>query len=358
MTKILVLMILVLVNVWGIEENKFYETSYNCSKTKVKSVEWLVCKDEELANLDVKLSTFYRQIKDKKALTYATQSMQSKWITTKNHCKTIECIKNAYNARNIELEVSLKNLSTFSHVMRSSIRFASKSKNSKITLSTFCNKTYTKRTVKRNDTLKVEYKNDKKSCNDFCGGFMNDLYQFKNVTVVKPLLNYVPYNDPRLKEALGACHQMRWDIDAYYYHPFNQRKLPYPQIIKEPKGREALMRLWNFKYEGKNRLLLAHYRGLKEVTSDFFVLDKEACKERVAKKGFDWLVDRKALEQIRLSRTANNLSFIEVVKSQNQSYILNVNDNYSRHSIGIFGKDKNENFYLCKQKIDKNKDRK
>lgn len=82
--------------------------SYNCAKAS-HDAEKLVCEDDELAALDVKLSKLYNKVM--KATPAATQKRlkaeQSGWMKGRNDCwKSSDqrsCIKSAYDDRISEL---------------------------------------------------------------------------------------------------------------------------------------------------------------------------------------------------------------------------------------------------------------
>lgn len=79
---------------------KFYETSFDCSKVKQDSVEYKICSDEKLSNLDRDLSNVYLSID---SLSEEIKSDQKSWKQQRNKCEDSDCIKLFYILRLNEL---------------------------------------------------------------------------------------------------------------------------------------------------------------------------------------------------------------------------------------------------------------
>lgn len=81
-------------------EDQFFETSYDCKKTTVGSVDNIICKNKKLAFLDTELNWIYHSfIPINKTL----KIEQRKWNVKKNQCQTAECIEMLYRNRIKEL---------------------------------------------------------------------------------------------------------------------------------------------------------------------------------------------------------------------------------------------------------------
>ena len=104
MKKIILILVLV-VGLFAQSEVKFYEPSFSCSKVKKGSIEYKICTDENLANLDKELSTYY---KDAKLINKNVKQSQRKWIKERNTCKDTTCIKSKYISRVELLEKDVK----------------------------------------------------------------------------------------------------------------------------------------------------------------------------------------------------------------------------------------------------------
>lgn len=102
MIRIIVLLVVLVVNVWAVEKVRFYKTSYDCSKTKVKSVEWMVCNDRQLSKFDIDINNIYKIIK-REFNSKNLKLEQRAWLKQKNRCEDIACIKKEYKKRIHEL---------------------------------------------------------------------------------------------------------------------------------------------------------------------------------------------------------------------------------------------------------------
>jgi uncharacterized protein len=91
-------------------EDRFFDTSYDCTKTTEGSVERSVCTNEHLAKLDKELSSIYSSFY---YVTKEIKSDQRVWMKQKNQCKNTACIQKAYESRITDLNSSLNNEKTF-----------------------------------------------------------------------------------------------------------------------------------------------------------------------------------------------------------------------------------------------------
>lgn len=79
-------------------DTQTYKTSFDCNKVKNKnSIEWWICTDDKLAQLDIKMTNFYNTYKlfENKTI----KSEQKQWLKKRNTCKYYDCIEKSYRDR-------------------------------------------------------------------------------------------------------------------------------------------------------------------------------------------------------------------------------------------------------------------
>ncbi len=63
--------------------------------------------------------------------------------------------------------------------------------------------------IEQNATLKKEYEEHLSKERDFCNDFYDDLFEWKNINIIKPLVfDTTDYNNPVLKKNMGDCWYM------------------------------------------------------------------------------------------------------------------------------------------------------
>lgn len=102
MKKTLVLVAFFALSIFAEDEVKFYEASYDCSKTKKDTVEWKVCTNQALSILDKDINIIYKIIK-REFNSPNLKKEQRLWLKDKNKCKNKECIETLYKIRIKEL---------------------------------------------------------------------------------------------------------------------------------------------------------------------------------------------------------------------------------------------------------------
>jgi uncharacterized protein len=110
MKKIIVLTIVLIVNVLA-SDVKFYNPSFDCSKVKENSIEYKICTNEKLSQLDENLSDLYKKVQKKYGY-YIVKFYQQDWLLERSKCKTSECLLKYYEERVAkfkELEVKQMN---------------------------------------------------------------------------------------------------------------------------------------------------------------------------------------------------------------------------------------------------------
>ena len=74
---------------------------------------------------------------------------------------------------------------------------------------TFNGKSFYFVTIEDNATLKKEYEEHLSKERDFCNDFYDDLFEWKNINIIKPLVfDTTDYNNPVLKKNMGDCWYM------------------------------------------------------------------------------------------------------------------------------------------------------
>ena len=78
---------------------------------------------------------------------------------------------------------------------------------------TFNGKSFYFFTIEDNATLKKEYEEHLSKERDFCNDFYDDLFEWKNINIIKPLVfDTTDYNNPVLKKNMGDCWYMDMNI--------------------------------------------------------------------------------------------------------------------------------------------------
>jgi uncharacterized protein len=76
--------------------------SFDCQNAHTK-IEKIICNDRSLSSLDLELSVRYRLIMSLAGDPHSIMDSQRAWIKERNFCKTIECLKDAYEKRSREI---------------------------------------------------------------------------------------------------------------------------------------------------------------------------------------------------------------------------------------------------------------
>ena len=76
-------------------------------------------------------------------------------------------------------------------------------------VTTFNGKSFYFFKIEQNATLKKEYEEHLSKERDFCNDFYDDLFEWKNINIIKPLVfDTTDYNNPVLKKNMGDCWYM------------------------------------------------------------------------------------------------------------------------------------------------------
>ena len=79
-----------------------HAASFDCAKAATQ-VERLICKDDELSQLDETLSETFALETEREAVAPRLTSAQRAWLTARNRCPNAQCVKQRYEERISEL---------------------------------------------------------------------------------------------------------------------------------------------------------------------------------------------------------------------------------------------------------------
>ncbi len=95
MKKIVVLWMIATVSLFA-NDMKFYNPSFDCSKIHEGSIEYKICTDDKLSQLDREMSNLYN---DAIVVDKDIKEAQLDWLTQRNQCSDISCIAKSYQKR-------------------------------------------------------------------------------------------------------------------------------------------------------------------------------------------------------------------------------------------------------------------
>ena len=234
--------------------------SFDCSnETKLNRVEKLICSDEALINYQKEIERQYKLVSKLVGTNDAGRKNRNvseiyQYLNDKrDKCKTKECLLKFYDTYDFfvgAIEWSMQEINEkFEHIE---------------TNAAYNNHVYLtdEQTIEKNTKL--------------CNNLYNDLSSnFNNITIIKPIVQLVPYDDERLKEALGSCYEARMDLN----------KLPYRSI-----DGLGYFSLWSVDIDkdGKEEIIFVQYdKSLKGNEVIWYLLDKDACKEKLQQPNFN-----------------------------------------------------------------------
>lgn len=231
-----------------------YGASFDCTKATT-NVEKMVCKDNKLSSLDSKLSNIFHSFY---YVTNEIRSDQKTWLKQRNRCEDKKCVESMYENRIEELNSSLSNEKTYPQTYLEAIK--------KVQLLKM-------KLVDSKEVVHTKY--DEKVSQ----AFKEEFFRYKNITFKQPLISEIKdYDNPKLKEILGACHEYNLDkVVSLYpfrvlqpgedkYFPFEEDRTP---VIK------FNLYMWKMNDKGKNWFLIK-----PAITGGtYLVIDPNYCKE-------------------------------------------------------------------------------
>lgn len=243
--KKIFLMVILVVSLFAKEEVEFYKTSYDCTKTQEKSVAYRVCKKQDLAKEDLKLSRVWKSFR---VITKELKKEQLKWLKQKNSCKTKECIQETYKTRIAILKQRLSNHNTYPEKLLNLMK-------------------------KTEEAVKREFPESKEK-----QVFFKDLYTFKNMSVSKPILYKVDYNNTKLQKLLGKdCVKMRLDFHIGLVKKYKPRGESTRGVLEYHANSANNYSLYKVDMDGDKQdeiMFIQHFHTLHY----YNIIDKNECK--------------------------------------------------------------------------------
>ena len=207
-------MMVLAMSIFAKSEMKFYNLSFDCANVKQDSVEYKICTSKDLSKLDEKLNVLYKKVTQNPILLKTIKPQQRKWLKNRDKCKTKECIISSYKEQIKQITQTIQNYKTFPTQMIAYIEKAKQTKRESIRIQTVNGVLYSRavssgKIIKDySEEEKAKMKKDKLKYGDFCKNFYDDLFEFKNIKVIEPLVYMVDYNNTILKKQMGKCHDM------------------------------------------------------------------------------------------------------------------------------------------------------
>ena len=171
---------------------------------------------------------------------------------------------------------------------------------------TFNGKSFYFLTIEDNATLKKEYEEHLSKERDFCNDFYNDLFEWKNINIIKPLVfDTTDYNNPVLKKNMGDC----WYMDM--------NKTIRDGFI----GRGFTL------YKFDNKLLyIMTYRDFRLYEMSFanfmYILDPQECSKIAKDLSSDSYHSRADFENYRNKIAGDTLIYLGPIKYKDEDYLL------------------------------------
>lgn len=299
-------------------EDRFYDTSYDCSKTTRGSAERLICTDEQLAKLDKELSNIYMSFY---YVTNEIKNDQRAWMKQKNQCKDTACIQKAYESRITDLNASLNNEKTFP------INFLNGIKRAQTQMEYYINLDLSRALGDESISEKGKAEINEGIQKDV--RFKEEFFRFKNIYYKPPLIAEVQdYNDPRLKKVLGSCHDYRFIQSlAIDYEKSNQSKLL--QYVAKGHDIEGFkLSIWTVSAKGKKWFFIYTLTNTDPLA---YLVDVQLCQHPHTK---DDLVEalKSNNKQIKIeTMLSNETTIVMLVNYKNQDYFLETEAYYDEN---------------------------
>ena len=173
-------------------------------------------------------------------------------------------------------------------------------------VTTFNGKSFYFFKIEQNATLKKEYEEHLSKERDFCNDFYDDLFEWKNINIIKPLVfDTTDYNNPVLKKNMGDC----WYMDMN-------------KTIKDGfSGRGFTL------YKFDNKLLyIMTYRDFRLYEMSFanfmYILDPQECSKIAKDPSSDSYHSRIDFEDYRNKIAGDTLIYFGPIKYKSEDYLL------------------------------------
>jgi uncharacterized protein len=111
-----IILILALFYSITLNADNYYKPSFNCNNIENGTIiEYVICTNKKLSNLDNIVSDLYKQTIDKNL---SLKNDQKNWLKKRNQCKTVSCLINSYLKRENSLNNTLLNAKFNSHLQK------------------------------------------------------------------------------------------------------------------------------------------------------------------------------------------------------------------------------------------------
>ncbi|MCK9546660.1 MAG: hypothetical protein M0Q25_08160 [Sulfurospirillaceae bacterium] len=188
------------------ESSSTISPSFDCSnEAKLNRVERLICSDEELINYQKEIERQYKLVSKLVGTNDAGRKNRNvseiyQYLNDKrDKCKTKECLLKFYDTYDFfvgAIEWSMQEINE---------------KFERISFNSFM------RIYEWHQSIPGSEESDIKLCKNLFDDLVNSL---NNITIIKPIVQMVTYDDERLKKALGACYEIAANatIESFYYN--------------------------------------------------------------------------------------------------------------------------------------------
>ena len=189
---------------------------------------------------------------------------------------------------------------------------------------------------------KAKMKKDKLKYGDFCKNFYDDLFEFKNIKVIEPLVYMVDYNNTILKEQMGKCHDMGME--------YTQEGI-YFLLDKEFDPSSYSLWLADLKKTGEKKLLFGQHTRSQNFIY-MYILDKNKCKviprEKIRSSQKDIFRIYEETFQVQGDTSDDSLRLVEY---KGEDYLLRTTNYINEIRINLYGQifdiDRNVNLPEC-----------
>ena len=315
--KTLLSLLLVLITVIH-GEDRFYDTSYDCTKTTEGSVERRVCTNDGLAKLDKELSDIYS------SFYYVTKEIkndQRAWMKQKNRCKDTVCIQKAYETRITDLNASLNNEKTFPQSFLNVIKFAQTQMEYFIDLELS--------RALGDESISEKGKAEIRDGIQKDVRFKEDFFRFKNIYFKAPLIAEVKnYNDTRLKKVLGSCYDYHFEQSIIENYTRNtQQELPL--YVADGQSIEDLkLSVWTVSAKGKKWFFIY-------TPPSAYLVNIQLCQQPNIKDNLLQALNSHSQHIWGHGRSMENFTMAMIVNYKNQDCFLSTDNSYSEDRLSI-----------------------
>jgi uncharacterized protein len=297
-------------------EDRFFDTSYDCTKTTQGSAERLTCTDEQLAKLDKELSAIYSSFY---YVTNEIKSDQRAWMKQKNQCKNTVCIQKVYESRIVDLNASLTNEKTFPKY----ILDAMKESETKMQVEW---DSIDKKDINGSSKFKAELIQIIKKYNQEGLLFKSELFRFKNIQYKDPLIEDVSYSNSRLKEILGECYKFQFykGIDEVYPRRNYMERYYENDDTSEERKKRVDFTVWHVKVKTNEWLFLRvlDTKIPKEYGETTYLVSNGICEKVDKRSTYDLA---KALNTGEIKKDSGQaVDYPVIVNYKDKEYIFDV----------------------------------